>query len=52
MSAKQYSHFYFMRPGKSKATFTLLRFRFYPFLLMKTLLVHIASFSNEYDMIR
>ena len=32
----------------SKAMFTLLRFRFYPFLLMKTLHVHIAPFSNEY----
>ena len=33
-----------------KAMFTLLRFRFYPFLLMKTLPVHIAPFSNEYAM--
>ena len=33
-----------------KATFTLLRFHFYPFLLMKTLPVHIAPFSNKYTM--
>ena len=32
------------------ATFTQLRFRFYPFLLIKTLPVHIAPFSNEYVM--
>ena len=30
------------------ATFTLFRFHFYPFLLMKTLSVHIAPFSDEY----
>ena len=35
---------------KSKATLTLLRFHFYPFLLMKTLPVHIAPFSNRYAM--
>ena len=34
----------------NKATFTLLRFHFYPFLLMKTLPVHIAPFSNRYAM--
>ena len=33
-----------------KATFTLLRFSFYPFLSMKTLPVHIAPFSNRYAM--
>ena len=32
------------------ATFTLLRFRFYPFSLMKMLSVHISPFSNEYAM--
>ena len=36
--------------GKSMATFTLLRFHFYPFLLMKTLSIHIAPFSNRYAM--
>ena len=34
----------------SWATFTLLRFHFYPFLLTKTLPVHIAPFSNRYAM--
>ena len=34
----------------AKATFTLLHFHFYPFLLMKTLPVHIAPFSNRYAM--
>ena len=33
-----------------KAMFTPLRFRFYPFLLMKTLPVHIAPFSDKYAM--
>ena len=32
----------------AKATFTLLRFQFHPFLLIKELPVHIAPFSNEY----
>ena len=36
--------------GTTKATFTLLGFHFYPFLLMKTLPVHIAPFSNRYAM--
>ena len=30
--------------------FTLLRFRFYPFLLIKALPIHIAPFSNRYGM--
>ena len=34
----------------SKALLTLLRFHSYPFLLMKTLSIHIAPFSNEYAM--
>ena len=37
-------------PWKSQVSCTLFRFRFYPFLLMKTLSVHIAPFSNEYAM--
>ena len=36
--------------SEPKATFTLFRFHFYPFLLMKTLPVHIAPFSNRYAM--
>ena len=35
-----------------EATFTLLRFHFYRFLLIKTLPVHIAPFSNKYAMKR
>ena len=31
----------------TKATHTLFRFHFYPFLLMKTLPVHIAQFPNK-----
>ena len=34
----------------SQATFTLLLSRFYPFLSMKTLPVHITPFSNKYAM--
>ena len=33
-----------------KAMFTLFRFCFYPFLLMKTLPAHIVPFLNEYAM--
>ena len=40
----------FIIKRRTKATFTLLRFRLYPFLLVKTLSVGIAPFSNEYVM--
>ena len=47
------SLFHVITPNNSKtphATFSLVRFRFYPFLLMKTLSVRIAPFSNKYAM--
>ena len=40
----------FINISINAATFTLLRIRFYLFLLMKTLPLHIASFSNKYAM--
>ena len=42
---------HFLEEMKPQAAFTLLCFHFYPFLLMKTLPVHIAPFSNKYAMI-